>query len=159
MKFIKQTIALLLLSAGSLFAQEAIVASGGDISGTGGSVSYTVGQIAYTTISGANGSVSQGAQQPFEISVVLAVDDNLGIDLTMTAYPNPTIDNLNLRIGNLTNENLSYELYDVLGRVVTANKITNTSTNIEMSRLPVATYFLRIKSENKEIKVFRIIKN
>lgn len=51
------------------YAQQASTASGGNASGSGGSASYSVGQTAYT-VSNGNGSVSQGVQQPFEISIV-----------------------------------------------------------------------------------------
>ena len=53
--------------------QQTIPATGGNASGSGGSVSYTVGQILSSSISGANGSVVQGVQQPYEISVVTAL--------------------------------------------------------------------------------------
>ena len=66
-----QLIAVLLLVIGltRLQAQETIPAIGGNASGSGGSVSYSVGQAVYTTNTGTNGSVPQGVQQPFEISV------------------------------------------------------------------------------------------
>lgn len=63
---------ILLLSIGlttGLRAQETIPVTGGEASG-GGTVSYTAGQIIYTTNTGTSGSVTQGIQQPFEISVV-----------------------------------------------------------------------------------------
>ena len=63
----------------SLQAQETIPATGGNASGSGGSVSYTIGQITYRTISGTNGAVTQGIQQPYEISVVTAVENTEGI--------------------------------------------------------------------------------
>ena len=77
-------------------AQESVNATGGDASGSGGSASYSVGQVVYTTNVGTNGSVSQGVQQPYEISVVTAIEEAKGINLTVTAYPNPTTDYLSL---------------------------------------------------------------
>ena len=70
-------------------AQQANPAAGGDATGSGGSVAYSVGQIVYTTHTGTTGSVAQGVQQPYEISVVLGIENSL-IDLDINAYPNPT---------------------------------------------------------------------
>lgn len=64
--------AVLLLGLGltGLQAQTSVNATDGDVSGSGGSVSYSVGQVVYTTHTGTSGSVAEGVQQPYEISVV-----------------------------------------------------------------------------------------
>lgn len=81
--------AVLLLGLGltGLLAQEKIIATGGDASGSGGSVSYSVGQVTYQTHIGTNGSVSEGVQQPYEISIITGIDEAEGINLTVLAYP------------------------------------------------------------------------
>ncbi|MEJ5266144.1 MAG: hypothetical protein WHT29_12590, partial [Bacteroidales bacterium] len=92
--------AIILLGLGltGLQAQESVNATGGNAFGSGGSVSYSVGQVVYTTNSGTNGSVAQGVQQPYEISVVTGLEEAKGINLSVSAYPNPTTDYLTLRI-------------------------------------------------------------
>jgi zinc transporter ZupT len=73
MKHTKNVLCFLLLIAfGTMIlqAQETIPATGGNVVGSGGSVSHTVGQLLYNTVSGTNGTVAQGVQQPYEISVV-----------------------------------------------------------------------------------------
>ncbi|MGC8754863.1 MAG: hypothetical protein ACP5QJ_07625, partial [Thermosulfidibacteraceae bacterium] len=69
--------AVLLLGLGltGLQAQESVNATGGNASGNGGTVAYSVGQVVYTTNTGTNGSVAQGVQQPFEISVVSGIEE------------------------------------------------------------------------------------
>jgi uncharacterized protein (TIGR02145 family) len=52
-----------------LALQNTISAAGGNAKGSGGSASFTVGQIFYTKLSGTNGTVVQGIQQPYEISM------------------------------------------------------------------------------------------
>jgi hypothetical protein len=87
----KKTI-LLLLCLSFYFvgqAQEVIPASGGNASGSSGSASYSIGQTSYTTNTGTNGTVAQGIQQPFEISVVTGINEVKGIVLQCSAYPNP----------------------------------------------------------------------
>ncbi|NCQ10831.1 MAG: T9SS type A sorting domain-containing protein [Bacteroidetes bacterium] len=149
---------IFLFCLGGIQAQDAILTSGGDASGSGGSFSYSVGQIVYTTIIDSNGSMAQGVQQPFEISAVLGVDDLLGINLSLVAYPNPTTDFLNLTIANLNYKNLSYQLFDINGRLLAQKKLENNSNEITMKQFPSALYFLKIFNNQKLVKLFKIIK-
>ncbi len=64
----------LVLGSFHVRAQESIVASGGEATGTGGSSSYSIGQVSYTSNQGTGGSVEQGVQQPFEIYAVLGME-------------------------------------------------------------------------------------
>ncbi len=68
MNFSKITLVLLTVTVFILHvnAQESIVASGGDASGSGGSSSYSVGQVFYSNYTGSNGSEAQGVQQADE---------------------------------------------------------------------------------------------
>jgi hypothetical protein len=153
--------AVLLLGLGltGLQAQESVYATGGNASGSGGSVSYSVGQVVYTTNTGTNGSVAQGVQQPFEISVVTGLEEAKSITISVTAYPNPTTDYLTLSIDNFEISKLSYQLYDMQGKLLQSEKINDSQTSITMSNLVPATYFLKVIQNNKEVKTFKIIKN
>ena len=139
-----------------------IAAAGGNASGTGGSVSYSVGQLFYTTAFGANGSVSEGVQQPFEISVLSGMEDITGIDLFYAVYPNPTSGKLTLNVNasiSLSTQVMSYQLYDVNGKMLRNDRLIENETIIEMSDLISSTYFLKVIKDNKEVKVFKVIKN
>ena len=154
--------ALLFLGLGltGLQAQTSVNATGGNASGSGGSASYSVGQLAYTTNTGTNGSVSEGVQQPFEISVVTGIEEAKDIFLNVSAYPNPTTDYLELKVENLQLSELSYKLYDISGKVYQNKEIGNSITKIEMQNLPQGIYFIKvIDTKNKEFKTFKIIKN
>jgi hypothetical protein len=154
-------IAILLLGLGltGLQAQTSTNATGGNASGSGGSASYSVGQVVYTTNTGANGSVAQGVQQPYEISVVTGIEEAKEINLSVSAHPNPTTDYLTLGISEFDISNLSYQLYDINGRLLQNEKITGNQTRIEMSNLVPATYFVKVLQNQNEIKTFKIIKN
>ena len=153
--------AVLLLGLGltGLQAQTSINATGGNASGSGGSASYSVGQVVYTTNTGTNGSVAQGVQQPFEISVVTAIEEAKGINLSVSAYPNPTTDYLTLEVNEFELSNLNFQLYDISGKLLQNEKITGNQTSIVMSNLVPATYFVKVIQGNKEVKTFKIIKN
>ena len=152
--------AVILLGLGltGLQAQESVNATGGSASGSGGSASYSVGQVVYTTNTGTNGSVAQGAQQPFEISVVTGIEEANSINLSVTAYPNPTTDYLTLEVKEFEFSTLSFQLYDMSGKLLQSEKITGSQTSIVMSNLVPAKYFVKVIQENKEVKTFKIIK-
>ena len=67
---------------------------------------------------GAKGSVAQGVQQPFEISVITGLEEAQGINLSVRAYPNPTTDYLTLSISEFDISNLLYQLYDMQGKLL-----------------------------------------
>ena len=148
-----------------LMAQESLNATGGNASGGGGSVSYSIGQVFYTINTGTDGSVAQGVQQPFEISVVTGLEEAIGINLSVTTYPNPTTDCLTLRIDEFEISNLSYQLYNVQGKLLQSEIISGSQTSIVMSNLVPAIYFVKVivKTQDiasqQEVKTFKIIKN
>jgi len=149
-------------------AQESLNATGGNASGSEGSAGYSVGQVVYTTNTGTNGSVAQGVQQPYEISVVTGIEEAIGINLSVSAYPNPTTDYLTLIINDNVQtrhalSQLSYQLYDMNGKLLQSTKITGKQTSIDMSNLVPATYFVKVVVQtqglaSQEVKTFKVIK-
>jgi hypothetical protein len=159
MKHKKVKLSVLLLGLGlTTQAQQVTTATGGNASGSGGTFAYSVGQIVYTTNTGTTGSVAQGVQQPYEISILLGVDDN-SIKLELTAYPNPTTNCLTLDIGKAELSTFNFQLYDISGKSIESRKIISSTETIGMENLPSATYFLKVTNNNSEIKTFKIIKN
>lgn len=157
MKKIKLTVLFLIPLA--LTAQQAVPATGGDISGSGGTVAYSVGQIFYTVNTGSNQSIVQGVQQPFEISEVLGIEEQDKLQIDLDAYPNPTNENLTLRVQGDASSMLRYELYDIQGKLLLSKEMTSTSAKISMEHLPKATYILKVNKNESAVKTFKIIKN
>jgi hypothetical protein len=159
MKNIKVILIFLFLGAAlTSNAQQATTASGGNAFGNGGSSSYSVGQIVYTTNVGSNGSMAQGVQQPYEISIVFGVEDNL-INLNFNLYPNPTSNFLTLSISDIDLSVLSFELFGSDGKLIEAKKITTFNEVICLENLSSGAYFLKIINNYQQIKLFKIIKN
>ena len=152
-------IALLLFGFSLIQAQEAFTASGGEAAGSGGSVSYSVGQLVNTTDYGEDGSVAQGVQQPYEISIIVGLEEAKGIKLICSAYPNPTTDLLKLKVENYELDDMSYFLFSMNGNLLESNKIREKETSISMIEYQSGTYFLKILSKEIETKTFAIIKN
>ena len=139
-------------------AQETLPATGGNGIGSGGSVSYTVGQIFYSTISGTNGSVVQGVQQPYEISVVTALKNTEELNLECLVYPNPTNGLTKLVFKSPDYENLIFRLYDFNGVLLQVKKVESMETDISLDNLSSSIYLLKVIKNNLEVKVFKIVK-
>ncbi len=158
--FFKLTLVLIIgFGLNGIQAQEATVAAGGKATGSGGTVSYSVGQVTYTTNTGTTGSVAQGVQQPFEISLVTSIRRAKGIVLNCKVYPNPTTDFLYLKVDDYNFSKLSIHLYDMSGRLLRTMKVESNVTLMDMQNFDHSTYFVKVIKGNKEVKTFQIVKN
>lgn len=153
MKRLTSIIFLLLINF--TFAQKSVVASGGKATGTGGTASFSVGQVSYKSPEG--NIVSDGVQQPYEIQT-LGKSDFTTIELTMKVYPNPTIDELKLKITDQDLNDLSYILIDSAGKTLSSEKINIEESSINMKEYTTGIYFLNVLSKNEKIKSFKILK-
>jgi hypothetical protein len=156
-KKILSIVTFLLLTFVKTEAQETTTTSGGDASGIGGTNAYSIGQVIYTTNSSSSGSVSQGVQQAYEIYSAIIKETDLNISIS--TFPNPTTAHLTLQITDFNNEDLSYFLYDVQGKLLSNAPIKSELTEIKTARLSAASYFLYVVNQNNEkIQSFKIIK-
>lgn len=137
--------------------QQASVAAGGDATGSGGSVSYTVGQVSYLSLSGSNGSLNEGVQQPYEFFT--GISENTGIQLSMTVYPNPTNAQVYLIIEDVSLDQLQYRMYDAAGKLVIQSAIVSTQTELSTQSLAPGTYYLSVEDQKEVLQNFTIIKN
>lgn len=140
------------------FAQQSIAPSGGNASGTGGTAAFSVGQVAWNMYSGANGSVIQGVQQPYEISVISGIDD-YDISLNYVIYPNPTRGNVILSTGETDLIGLKYQLFSIPGIMLQEKKLETAEMEIALDTYPPGTYLLRVVKDQVLVKLFKIVKN
>ncbi len=171
----KISLALLFgLSISAIHAQADLTVTGANATGPNGSVSYSIGQIVYTPLTGLNGSIAQGVQQPYEISVATPLfgkslvedeseeaplEEMIQIDLILSVYPNPTSNVLNLKVENYDLRNVSCLLYDMNSKLLDEKKVTDNLTGIDMNNFSTGNYFLKVIDNNLELKTFKIIKN
>jgi len=139
-------------------AQETILASGGDATGSGGSASYSIGQVFYTAHQHPEGTITEGVQQPYEISVVIGLDEADNMALDYSAYPNPVTGFLILKVEQSGNRNLLYQLIDNNGRLLKSERITSDEYTILMEQYVAGTYYLNVLLDGKWMKTFKIIK-
>ena len=150
-------IALLLFITQFIFSQETLSTSGGNASGEKGTVSFTVGQLMCTTHINDTGSLLHGVQQNIEL-FTLTNPELTSLTLKAITYPNPASDYIILGLENIQLTDLNYLLYDILGKRLASGKVTQANTQITIKRFPIGTYLLKVIQNNKELKVFKIIK-
>lgn len=140
-----------------LSAQEVIATAGGHATVTGISLSWTLGEPVTNTVSNGTITLTQGFQQPRLIST--AIDDKLIPGLDLSVYPNPSSSILNLKAEGEGNLLLRYTLFSVDGKVLVAEKITQTTTSIDMQRFANGNYLLQVgRKDGKPLRTFKIIK-
>ena len=130
----------------SASGQTAIPSTGGTATGSGGTVTYTAGQVSYITITGSSASVAQGVQQPWEISVVTAIEKTEGITLGMKVYPNPADEMIFIDAPFLDGD---VYIYNSIGQLVQSNHINNVNRSIAVDELVAGNYFI-FCTTNKE---------
>ena len=151
-------LSFLLCGALTTLAQHASIASGNDAFGSGGTFSYSVGQVVYTTSIGTSFSIAEGVQQPYEISVMVGID-NSNIKLGAMIYPNPTSNYIVLKTEGYPSKELLYQLFDQNGKLIVSKEIMSNSERIEMLHLAASIYFLKVVENQTLRKVFKIVKN
>lgn len=140
----------------SIISQTSVNSSGGDVKTASGSVSYSIGQVFTSSTNDTSGTVSEGIQQAFEVSVISSIDD--AIELNCTAYPNPTINTLHLKVDNFSAE-LELSLYDIKGKQLLKKAVISETTVIDFSDYHPGFYILKVNNEQQELKSFKIAKH
>jgi len=81
----------------------------------------------------------------------------LDVYFSVNIYPNPAVEVVNLSIEKY--EKITYQIYDMGGKLVEQSTLTSTTTSVDVSHYPKGTYMLiLIKSDKKKVKTYKIIK-
>lgn len=149
----------LALNMGISFAQNATVSTGGTVTGASGTISYSIGQIAVQTISDGTSTMSEGVQQPYEITVI-GVDAYPNITLCAKLYPNPTNGPVVLAVEGmeLSSEKIEGNLMDMQGKILKLLTISDENTALDISDIPAGTYMLTLRQKGELLKTFKIVK-
>lgn len=138
-------------------AQQAFSATGGEATGSGGNSSYTVGQVVYTTKSDSTGTLNEGVQQTYVIENSDGIDEQL-ISLSMSVFPNPSSDIVNLQIEDSQSSSLSFSLTDITGKLLFEKVIINEITAINLEQYSPGTYFIKVVDGDSKSRSFKVIK-
>lgn len=154
-------IVIVVFAYSGLNAQEMVTAAGGNVSSGDGSVSNSIGLLVFASASDGNGSVTEGVQQPYEISQLVDINDIPADKLKLTVSPNPVVQSLLLKVESTTflKDAYTYNIYSSVGGLISQGKLTESETVISMMHIKSGVYFLRIDSEDNKSLTYKIIKN
>lgn len=138
--------------------QQSFVVSGGDTSVTAnGSFSYSIGQISHLEFSGNNYIINNGVQHAYEIQNI-DVKDPIILRFKILLYPNPTESDLYLKIDDYLSAKFSYQVYDIQGKFLLQNQISELETLVPLGHFSSGTYVIKIDINGTISKHFNIIK-
>ena len=155
---------ILITASSSLYGQKltpTVVSSGGSYLSAGGyTLSATIGEIAVTTLKSGSLTLTQGFQQPYDIGTGIK---ETGLDWSISAYPNPVSEFLNIRFDLTDPIDLNVEIMDMAGRkhmirelyYITPGEIVT----FDMSAFVRGVYLVRIYTPDQRVqKVYKIQK-
>ena len=160
MKFQKNTLFVCFFMAMVISAanSQCKTVSGGGIGiGSGGSLSFVIGQGFTISMTNEKMNSSKIIKQTLKEKILSNESDGILVDIKI--FPNPTKNNVVLRISNVVNDKFYYQLYDLIGSRIMNKEIKSVETNIYMDNLVDGIYLLKVLKNNREIKIFKIIKN
>ena len=139
---------------------DAIITSGSNATGSSGNVAYSIGQVFYTYVGVQSVyNLAQGIQHQESVEASIKPED-IEVMPQIFIFPNPTVDFVNINMKGFETEkgNLTFNLFDLQGRVIMQNKIKQSETQISLSQLRTSIYILQIYVDKKVLKTFKIIK-
>jgi len=148
---------IIISCCGTIGAQQTLLTSGGNASGTGGSASYSVGQIAYTYAEGSAGSLSAGVQQTYEIIEVTGIAET--DEMLISVFPSQVTSFLSLVTETDNFKVLKFRLFDLNGKMIRSGKIKDRLTKIYVGDLVRSTYLIEIYDGNIKSRSYKFIKN
>jgi|688.fasta_scaffold561752_2 hypothetical protein len=154
------TFVLFLFSISCSFSQSSLNASGNTFVIGSSSISYTLGQIDFANYSNSTIVIYLGVQQPQSGTPKFITLEGVKPEhnLVFTAYPNPTFDNIKIRLSS-SEIIYNYFLFDTSGKLIKEGNFKDNESIIPLENFPTATYFLKVISENGFEKNIKIIKN
>jgi hypothetical protein len=93
----------------------------------------------------------------FQGEVLIGVDEQR--QHALSVYPNPTEDYVRLLSGESFGENAYYQLFDVTGKLVDSERITEEETIIRTGHLASGLYFLQVTGGGQPVRVTKVVKN
>lgn len=137
-------------------AQQVIATAGSTLTNSNGSMSFTIGEGLTQAFSKGDKVITQGFQQPnLVVSMVSVIKE---IEFSIEAYPNPTSDIINIRIGKENQDGLQYLIFDFNGKLLKKDKLETSLTEIPFKSLQNGLYIIKISDGARDLKTFKIIK-
>jgi len=120
---------------------------------------FSIGEVVVAESGVAAFNISEGFIRN-DLNLSLGISDYKK-DTGISLYPNPSNDYITLNIaGNdpMPFDRMSYQLFDINGKLIKGEKITNRQSIIKIGNLEPANYFVKVIQGNKEINTLKITK-
>lgn len=138
-------------------SQNVISSAGGQIQYGNGDISWTIGEVVITSIYSANYILTQGFHQG---NFLITSINEIGFDKSsISIYPNPTKNFINVKIKTDKFGKYKYELIDVAGRLLISNISYTELFKINLEPYKPSIYYLRISDHfGKFMGSYKIVK-
>lgn len=131
-------------------------ASGGTGQAGSTAITWSLGELAVSTLENGNTLLTQGFIQP--VLVATAIDEKDGLPFTLTVYPNPAREWIEIRLYDADWKDFTFLLQDTGGRLLCRVKPQGSTTRIPMTQYGAGLYLLKALQSDKESVVLEIVK-
>lgn len=143
------------LLAQSIFCQQlaptVISSAGTHLSQSVGSLEFTLGELAIATLGNGN-ILTQGFHQP-ELAVSTSIHQE---EFSALVYPNPFHNELIVQLDK--QDAISLQLFNTLGIQVMNDKIMDTNKLLDLTRLKIGIYYLKLTRSDGISSTLKLIK-
>lgn len=148
---------LLLASACLLSSAQEVIAPAGSFHKQGDkSISWTLGEPVVESFVSTHKILTQGFHQS-QITVTKVSPESIP-GLSINVFPNPATNFLTIALdGEYQDAELNF--YDQAGHLLLKKYLNGARTEVSLESFTSGIYFLKVISENKELKTFKIVKN
>jgi hypothetical protein len=135
--------------ATSLFSQYAISSAATELKGSGGVASVSIGQVSYVNAKTPFDNVNFGVQQVTK-SNISSVRSTVDQQISIQMFPNPAQTQITIQTTNLTNDKLTYRIFDSKGNQVGFGNILEVFNTIDISTFANGIYSIIIGGNNEK---------
>ena len=139
-----------------LLAQQVVATAGSSMRNASGNITYTIGEGVSQTISKGDKTLTQGFHQT--TLSVSSINEIKELDFTISVFPNPTYDFVNLVVSKEDVLGFKYQIFDINGKLISQKKLLGNETYVSFQHLSSGLYLLKVKDGSQELKSFKIIK-
>ncbi len=137
---------------------QVVGSTGAHYTSTGAQLSFTAGEVMIETVTATNSMITQGFHQPESSGVGIA--DNGAGKIKVNVFPNPTFDQLNIRLEDHS-QNFEVMIFDVQGKQVhkSTYKENDSQKQINVQEWAAGSYVLKlISKDNKHTASYKLQK-
>ena len=125
--------------------------------GSGASIVVSPTTTATYTVMGSSSCGSASATVTQSVSLCTGVADALASS-QVSLYPNPNYGMVTIELTSELTQNASILIYDALGKIVISEKLTTEITLVKTAQLNDGVYFYKVISNNKDVKIGKLVK-